>query len=422
MTAKLNPRWPVPANWAWTTLSQLGDIVGGGTPSTKDPSYWGDEIPWISPSDLTGYSNKEIKRGAKSISKRGLANSSAVVMPAGSVHFSSRAPVGYAVISSRPMATNQGFKSIVPANGVINSYVYYYLIASRHYARSRASGTTFLELSGRAFGELAIPLAPTTEQHRVVAAIEALLSELDDGAVSLRKARAQLTRYRQALLTHAFDGKLTAQWRKRNSDNLENRDQLLGRIRKELGSHYQRKVREWETACKARDQRDNQSDRPRKPKKPPTIGHTIYGTIPTLPDLPKSWIWGKLSWMTCGVEYGTATKSAPTGDVPVLRMGNIQDAKLDWSDLVYTSSRKEIDRYLLKDGDVLFNRTNSPELVGKTAVYTDSRPAIFAGYIIRINHIESIVDSQYLNLFLNSHVARQHGKQREDRRCQSIEY
>ena len=102
--------------------------------------------------------------------------------------------------------------------------------------------------------------------------------------------------------------------------------------------------------------------------------------------------------MTCGVEYGTAMKSAPSGDVPVLRMGNIQDGKLDWSDLVYTSSPKEIDRYLLKDGDVLFNRTNSPELVGKTAIYTDSRPAIFAGYIIRVNHIESIVDGQYLNL------------------------
>ena len=254
-----------------------------------------------------------------------------------------------------------------------------------------------------------VPLPPTAEQRRIVAKIEDLSSELDNGVAMLKKAREQLGPYRQAVLTRAFEGKLTTQWRERNSDKLENRDQLLGRIRHELGTHYQRKVRQWETACKARDQRDNQRARPRKPKKPPTLVQNIYGTKSILPGLPESWTWGKLSWMTCGVEYGTATKSAPSGDVPVLRMGNIQDGKIDWDDLVYTSRPEEIYRYLLKDGDVLFNRTNSPELVGKTAIYADSRPAIFAGYIIRINHIESIVDSQYLNLFLNSHVARQHG-------------
>ena len=85
-------------------MFQLGDIVAGGTPSTKDPSYWGNEIHWISPADLTGYSAKTIKSGAKSISRIGLAKSSANVMPVGSVHFSSRAPIGYVVISSEPLA------------------------------------------------------------------------------------------------------------------------------------------------------------------------------------------------------------------------------------------------------------------------------------------------------------------------------
>ena len=113
--------------------------------------------------------------------------------------------------------------------------------------------------------------------------------------------------------------------------------------------------------------------------------------------------------MTCGVKYGTATKSAKSGTVPVLRMGNIQNAKLDWADLVYSSDGDEIAEYLLRDGDILFNRTNSPELVGKTAIYRGERTAIFAGYLIRVNHIRTVVESQYVNLFLNSHVARQHG-------------
>ena len=73
--------------------------------------------------------------------------------------------------------------------------------------------------------------------------------------------------------------------------------------------------------------------------------------------------------MTCGVEYGTASKSAKSGRVPVLRMGNIQNAKFDWVDLAYTSDVDEIAEYLLYDGDVLFNRTNSPELVGKSAIF-----------------------------------------------------
>jgi type I restriction enzyme S subunit len=113
--------------------------------------------------------------------------------------------------------------------------------------------------------------------------------------------------------------------------------------------------------------------------------------------------------MTCGVEYGTAAKSSESGSVPVLRMGNIQNAKFDWCDLVYTSDAEEIRKYSLRDGDVLFNRTNSPELVGKTAIYRGERPALFAGYLIRVNQSPRIVDSQYLNLFLNSHIARQYG-------------
>lgn len=91
------------------------------------------------------------------------------------------------------------------------------------------------------------------------------------------------------------------------------------------------------------------------------------------------------------------------------RMGNIQNARFDWSDLVYTSDDDEIAKYLLHEGDVLFNRTNSPELVGKTAIYQSELPAIFAGYLIRVNQISAVVESQYLNLFLNSDVARQYG-------------
>ena len=146
-----------------------------------------------------------------------------------------------------------------------------------------------------------------------------------------------------------------------------------------------------------------------KPKKPLDMARVRHNVIANLPRLPESWVWGKLGWLTCGVQYGTASKSAKVGSVPVLRMGNIQNAKFDWADLVYTSDDDEITEYLLRDGDVLFNRTNSPELVGKTAIYRGKRPAIFAGYLIRVNHIRALADSQYMNLFLNSPAARKYG-------------
>ncbi len=103
--------------------------------------------------------------------------------------------------------------------------------------------------------------------------------------------------------------------------------------------------------------------------------------------------------------YGSSAKSSLTGETPVLRMGNIQNGKLDWSDLVYTSNKEEIEKYALFKGDVLFNRTNSPELVGKTAVYEGEQQAIYAGYLIRVKCGPKILPN-YLNYCLNSPAGR----------------
>jgi type I restriction enzyme, S subunit len=229
----------LPNNWVQVTVADIGKVVSGGTPSTKETTYWGGNISLISPSDLTGYSNKFIGRGAKSITVEGLKSSSAVIMLAGSVHFSSRVPIGYTVISSCDMTTNQGFKSLVPVKGIFNEYVYYYFKSAKQLAESNATGTTFKEISGTAFSKLPVPIPPTNEQHRIVAKIEALFSELDKGIESFKTAREQLKIYRQALLKHAFSGKLTEQWRVENQDKLESAEALLQRIQTERERRYQ---------------------------------------------------------------------------------------------------------------------------------------------------------------------------------------
>ncbi|WP_198913801.1 restriction endonuclease subunit S [Prosthecochloris ethylica] len=293
--------------------------------------------------------------------------------------------------------------------GIHNDYAYYFLQSKYLQINSRAKGSGTPHVDPDLLWNYSFPIPPLNEQHRIVAKIEELFSELDKGVESLKKAREQLKVYRQALLKHAFEGKLTEDWRKKNADKLETADQLLDRIKHEREARYQQQLEEWKSAVEQWEKDGKVGKRPSKQGKPKhlkSIGKDIQQTLPNLPD---GWVWGKLGLMTTGVEYGSSTKSKKTGSHPVLRMGNIQNGKFDWSDLVYTSNEEEIRRYLLKKGDVLFNRTNSPELVGKTATYTESRPAVFAGYLIRINQINSIALSQYLNLFLNSHVAKQYG-------------
>ena len=119
----------------------------------------------------------------------------------------------------------------------------------------------------------------------------------------------------------------------------------------------------------------------------------------------ESWVTVALKEVASGFNYGSSSKSQKEGDVPVLRMGNLQGGRLDWSDLVYSSDDKEISKYTLEYGDVLFNRTNSPELVGKTAIYLGEKKAIYAGYLIRVKGSDRL-NTEFLNLQLNSPHAR----------------
>jgi type I restriction enzyme S subunit len=117
------------------------------------------------------------------------------------------------------------------------------------------------------------------------------------------------------------------------------------------------------------------------------------------------WEEKELDELCTSFQYGTSKKSETSGDVAVLRMGNMQGGEFIWDKLVYTSDEEDIKKYLLKSGDVLFNRTNSPELVGKTSIYRGELPAIFAGYLIRINYKACLI-GEYLNYVLNSPKAR----------------
>jgi type I restriction enzyme, S subunit len=266
-----------------------------------------------------------------------------------------------------------------------------------------------LNLTHDRFRTLTIPLPPLKEQKRIVAKIEELFSELDAGEENLRKARRQLGLYRQSLLKQAFEGKLTVAWRERNKHRLETPAKLRALLRSARQAHFEQQLKIWAAAIDSWQKSRGSLPKPRRPSPPDEIEELPSELIEGLGALPASWFWGRLGSMTLGVEYGTAAKSSETGECPVVRMGNLQNGEIDWNDLVFTSDATEISQYQLTPGDILFNRTNSPELVGKTAIFRGNRRALFAGYLIRVNHIRTVVCSGYLNYFLNSGVARRYG-------------
>lgn len=175
----ITPYEKLPKGWAWCKLGDIGEIIGGGTPSTSIEEYWNGEISWITPADLSNYSDKYIAQGKRNITQLGLDNSSAKLIPKGSILFSTRAPIGYVVIADRPLSTNQGFKSLSLSINMSEEFVYYFLLAEKERIKLFASGTTFQELSASAFSKILIPLPPLAEQHRIVEKIETYFSFLD---------------------------------------------------------------------------------------------------------------------------------------------------------------------------------------------------------------------------------------------------
>jgi type I restriction enzyme S subunit len=201
--------WPIPSHWQWKKMGDVATVVGGGTPATDRKEYFGGDIPWITPADLSKYTAKAISQGARNITRAGLDNSGARLLPAGTVLFSSRAPIGYVAIAATSVATNQGFKSFVLNKEVTPEFVYYYLQRGRELALSLASGTTFLEISAKKAAQIPIPVPPLDEQEGIVAEIEKQFTRLDAGVASLKQGQTALRRYRASVLKAACEGQFS---------------------------------------------------------------------------------------------------------------------------------------------------------------------------------------------------------------------
>ncbi|MFA9273830.1 MAG: restriction endonuclease subunit S [Candidatus Aquirickettsiella gammari] len=285
-------------------------------------------------------------------------------------------------------------KPISPKNSN-KDFLYYLLFSLKREIEKKAYGGAQPNISSSNIEAIEIALPPLLEQQRIVAKIEELFSELDQGVNNLMTAQAQLKVYRQALLKQAFEGKLTEQWRRDNQDQLESASDLQKRIQEERSQRYQQQLQEWETDGKQGG----------KPKAPKTLASLSAEELFELPDLPNGWSYTKIGNLIDDPTYGTSKKcDYETDGIGVLRIPNVVSGKIDSTDLKFASfTEEEIATYKLNSGDILIIRSNgSVSIVGRCALIAKADVNyLYAGYLIRLRPLRNLVQSKYLlNAFL----------------------
>ena len=187
------------------TISDIGDVVGGATPSKKRPEYYCHEgIGWITPKDLSNTTNKFVAHGADDITRVGFDSCSIKKLPAGTVLFSSRAPIGYIAIASDEVTTNQGFKSIVPHKEIGTAFVYCFLVRNKDRIADAGSGTTFPEVSGKTMAGIEL----TLPNINLCAKFEEWASPLLEEQRHLEDENRQLEDLRDTLLPKLMSGEI----------------------------------------------------------------------------------------------------------------------------------------------------------------------------------------------------------------------
>lgn len=193
----------IPEGWSLQPISTVGQVVGGGTPSTKNAMYFTTQgIPWLCPRDFSKEEVKYISKGNIDITEAGYKASGAKIMPTGTVVFSSRAPIGYTAIAMNPLCTNQGFKSIIPNEGVSSEFIYYYLKNNLSLIDGYASGATFKEISSSQM-KLVPVLVPNSS---IMMRFDIIASSIGKQMYNLQLKNANLRKTRDLLLPRLISG------------------------------------------------------------------------------------------------------------------------------------------------------------------------------------------------------------------------
>ena len=287
-------------------------------------------------------------------------------------------------------------------------YVSYYL---KNFDFSKIiSGSVQQQITQIGLKNLNLKIAPIREQNRIVEKIETLFSEIDAGVESLSKAKTQLERYRQSLLKHAFEGKLTAQWRaeyeSKNGKPLPTADELIEQIQTARQAHYDKQIKDWELAVKAWEANGKNGKKPTKPTKLEKFQNFEKNDL--IPDFPETWALIKLSDIAeigSGISVSQNRKLNNPLTVNYLRVANVQRGYLVLDEIKTMKIEEELlSKYSLKYGDILFNEGGDRDKLGRGWIWqSEIENCITQNHVFRATpHIASIVHSKYISYWGNS--------------------
>ena len=373
---------PLPVGWIDVALTDICQIVGGGTPSTKVAEYWEGDIPWISSADIYGLTDIRPRRKITEAAIRGSATN---MVAAGAIVVVTRVGLGKVAIAHRDLCFSQDSQGLVfDADQISGLYLTYFLSQAVQNFRYEGRGTTISGVTKKHLGEIQVLIPPLSEQRRIVAEIEKQFTRLDASVAALRRTQANLKRYRASVLRAACSGELVpteAELARAEDREYEPSDVLVERILAERRSR-------WEAQGKRRGKY-------REPAAPDTSD---------LPPLPEGWVWATTGQVILGTPQNGLYKSKDKyGDgIPILRITDYQDFELkDRQGLKRMEvNSAEVDTYGLRVDDLILNRVNSPSHLGKCLVVPPSiLPAVFESNMMRLvasNHILPMFMSCYL--------------------------
>lgn len=394
-----NPGTPIPESWRWVPLADIAAMESGHTPSRSRDDWWGGEVPWIGITDARQHHGRVIRDTAQSTNDEGLANSASRLLPAGTVCISRTASIGYVVEMGRPMATSQDFVNWVPTPAVTSEWLRTLFNCGRATLAKFGKGSTHTTIYYPEWMSVHIALPPLVEQRAIVAKIESLFSELDQGVAQLEAVRRQLGRYRQSVLKAAFEGRLTAQWRDQRCDErrregeahgkdqpepLPTADDLLARIRAERAAAHAARLAEWERAVAAWEAAGGKASgtkKPRKPAAPKDPPPLTKEELADLPELPEGWVWCRPEGIADFAPYalgigpfGSNLKVSDYRDqgVPLIFVKNITSS--DFTPIQYIESTKaeELAPHTVEALDIVITKMGDPP--GDVAIYPHGSP------------------------------------------------
>ena len=261
-----------------------------------------------------------------------------------------------------------------------NDFAFYFLQSKFQQINTRAKGTGTPHVDPNLLWNYDFPIAPLPEQRAIVAKIEQLFSDLDNGIANLKSAKDKLSIYRQSVLKKAFEGELTKEWRSLQTD-LPTADQLLKQIKEERQHHYDQQLKEWQQAVKELENNGKEGKKPGKPKKIKDSKLMVNSEQHLLPQIPKEWIWCNLGNVCYRIQIGPFGSQLHKYDyveqgIPIINPKHIRNHKILPKIFITKEKANSLPQYILNENDILLGRRGE---MGRTANISEVSSGWFCG-------------------------------------------